>query len=91
MLDLVEDVARDDGEDPARAPAALKLGQKHRDFDRLAEPDGVGDQQTRLQLRHRRAEGLALERQVVCEHRLAHREIRVGDRQRSAAHHRLEH
>ena len=71
VLYLVEDVARNDGENPCRTPAALQLGEQHPDLDRLAEPDGVGDEQPGLKLGHRRPERLTLVRQVVREHPMA--------------------
>ena len=78
VLDLVEDVARDDGEDPRRAAAALELGQQHCDLDRLAEPDRVRHEQARLKLRHRGPERLALVGQIVGEHRVADAQARCG-------------
>ena len=43
-LHLLEDVTRGDHEDPLAAAAADELGEDHPDLERLAEPDGVGEQ-----------------------------------------------
>ena len=90
VLDLVEDVPRDDGEDAGGAAAALQLGEEHPDLDGLAQADGVGDEEPGLELRHRRSKRLALVREVVGEHPAADREARVGDRDGSSADERLQ-
>ncbi len=45
VLELFEDVARGDDEDLVALAAADQLRQDHPDLERLAETDGVGDQQ----------------------------------------------
>ena len=80
MLDLVEDVARDDGQDSLRPAAPLELGQHHADLDGLAEAHRVGNQEARLKLTHGHPERLPLERQVIGQRQVANGQVDVGDR-----------
>ena len=48
VLDLVEDVSRNDGEDAGGAAAPLQLGEEHPDLDGLAQADSVGDEESGL-------------------------------------------
>ena len=56
-LHLLEHVPRGDDEDALAAAAADELGEDHADLERLAEADGVGEQDPRAEVV--RVEGLA--------------------------------
>lgn len=50
VLGLLQHVARADDEDALAAAAADELGQDHADLDGLAQADGVGEQDARLEV-----------------------------------------
>ena len=91
-LHLLEDVPGRDDQDPLAAPAPDQLGQDHADLQRLAEPDRVGEQDARAQVRlvQRLADGGLLVAERVGEHVDADCEGGAVERDRGLAQRRLE-
>ena len=90
VLDLIKDVARHDTEHPISTTSALKLRKNHADLNGLSESYRVGDEQARLKLAHRYAEGLPLEGEVIGQSQMSNCEVHIRHRHWRAADHALE-